>query len=249
MHIFLCRYWQKDQNELSNKLHFYNILDLNVQLLIFPEGTTLYEDSKMKSDAYAKKNGLPIYKYALHPRTKGLTYSISILKEQGLNSIYDITVAYPDSVPYTEYDFYHGIIPTEVFFYIDHFAIEDLPQTENGLAKWCQERWQIKENRLAYFYKHGYFNVEIGSTIVKSDACISAVECQDSFQYFGYNGLLMALAVFSLFVIIGAVIAMYVYLPILLIGLPGFVFFGYFGHFADGLDNLELRFYSEELRS
>ena len=128
MHIFLHRNWEQDKEEISNKLHYMNLLKCPIQLLTFPDGGDLNFRSKSKSDQFAEKNNLQKYDYVLQPKTKGFTHSAAILKKAGLDSIFDITIAYPDALPKTEVDFYNGVIPREVNYYIERFNINDLPR-------------------------------------------------------------------------------------------------------------------------
>ena len=157
MHIFLKRSWEDDEEEVSTKLHFFNALNTPLQLLMFPEGADLTAKSKAKSDAFAESKNLPKYDYVLHPRTKGFIYSVATLKKAGLDSIIDITIAYPDVLPKTEIEFLKGKIPREIHFYIERFPLKDIPESEEGLALWCQERWKIKEKRLKFFYENRRF--------------------------------------------------------------------------------------------
>ena len=157
MHIFLKRSWEDDEEEVSTKLHFFNALNTPLQLLMFPEGADLTAKSKAKSDAFAESNSLPKYDYVLHPRTKGFIYSVATLKKAGLDSIIDITIAYPDVLPKTEIEFFKGKIPREIHFYIERYPLKDVPESEEGLALWCQERWKIKEKRLKFFYENRRF--------------------------------------------------------------------------------------------
>ena len=54
-------------------INYFADLNYKTQLLLFPEGTDLSQQNKDKSNEFAKKNGLPLYDYVLHPRTAGFT--------------------------------------------------------------------------------------------------------------------------------------------------------------------------------
>lgn len=151
------RKWEEDEEEMSTKLHYLNAINYPVQLLLFPGGGDLTVRSKARSDKYAEENGLPKYDYVLHPHTRGFVFAVATLKKVRLDSIVDITIGYPDQLPLTEVHFITGTIPREVHYYMERFAVADLPETEKGLADWCRERWRIKEERLKYFYQHGHF--------------------------------------------------------------------------------------------
>lgn len=157
-HVFITRRWEHDLPEFREKIYYYNGLDsYPLQLLLFPEGGDLTPRSLVKSDAYADKNGLPRYKYCLHPRTTGLTYVINAMRDGGLDAIYDVTVGYPDLISKTELEFARGYMPREVHYHVREYKDGDLPQTDEGIAHWCQGLWKEKEERLRDFYTHKEF--------------------------------------------------------------------------------------------
>lgn len=63
--IFLERNIDVDKDKLDKKLNFN-------KLIFFPEGTCFNTEKKYISDLYCKKNNLPIFKYLIYPRIKGL---------------------------------------------------------------------------------------------------------------------------------------------------------------------------------
>ena len=52
-----------------------------LQILLFPEGTNLTDDTKASSMAYAKKNNLPFYEYTLHPRSTGFSFMVKQMRK------------------------------------------------------------------------------------------------------------------------------------------------------------------------
>ena len=155
--LFITRSWEKDEAEFRNKLDYFNSLDYPCQLLLFPEGGDITYKSKGKSDTYADEHGLPHYDYCLHPRTKGFTYILNKLREQGLDAVYDVTIAFPDAFPKTELDFVGGIMPQAIDFHVKSYDDSEIPQDEEGIGKWCQERWAEKEQLLHFHYANGTF--------------------------------------------------------------------------------------------
>mmetsp|Transcript_45712 Transcript_45712/g.98979 ORF Transcript_45712/g.98979 Transcript_45712/m.98979 type:complete len:135 (+) Transcript_45712:487-891(+) len=76
-----------------------------LQLLLFPEGTDLSKSNLEKSHAFSKERGLARYDHVLHPRTKGFITCVRGLQQQGhLDSVYDLTLGFPDVVPQNEVD-------------------------------------------------------------------------------------------------------------------------------------------------
>ena len=105
--VFLSRKWETDKprfahrlRKLKAKLHGpmsgYDDLD-PMWLLIFPEGTNLSDNGRIKSKAWADKNGIPDMRHALMPRKTGLMFCLEELGDT-VEWVYDCTVAY-EGVP------------------------------------------------------------------------------------------------------------------------------------------------------
>lgn len=62
-------------------------------LVIFPEGTTVFPESKAKSKTFSEKNAKPVFENVLYPRHKGLEVILNyLIIEQAL----DLTLFYDD---------------------------------------------------------------------------------------------------------------------------------------------------------
>ena len=155
--IFLSRDWISDKAYLDRILNYFVDCKYPIQLLLFPEGTDLSDYNKDKSLKYAEENNLTKYYYVLHPRTKGFVVCVKNLKRGELKSIVDIDVGYTGPLPQNESDLLQGRWPTEIHFRIRNFTLDELPESEEGLASWLQTRWAEKEKRLEEFYKLGHF--------------------------------------------------------------------------------------------
>ena len=165
--LFIERNWEQDEAEFTNKLDYFNSLSYPCQLLLFPEGGDLTYKSKSKSNSYADQQGLPNYNYCLHPRTKGFTHIIGKMREVGLDAIYDVTIGFPDTLPKTEMDFLGGTTPRQIDFHIKSHDDSEIPTDENELSKWCQERWQEKEELLRGYYTNGTFDDNQSKSVTK----------------------------------------------------------------------------------
>ncbi|KAJ8401168.1 hypothetical protein AAFF_G00387500 [Aldrovandia affinis] len=154
--IFIHRRWEDDRRHLENMLAYFCDIREPLQLLMFPEGTDLTENTKARSDEFAEKNGLPKYEYVLHPRTTGFTFIVDTLRKgDNLDAIHDITVAYPQNIPQTERHLILGLFPREIHFHVRRYPVSALPGAGAALQEWCQERWAEKEARLRDFYTGG----------------------------------------------------------------------------------------------
>ncbi|KAF6103978.1 lysocardiolipin acyltransferase 1 [Phyllostomus discolor] len=80
-YIFIHRKWKDDKSHFEDMIDYFCDIREPLQLLIFPEGTDLTENSKARSNDFAEKNGLQKYEYVLHPRTTGFTFVVDRLRE------------------------------------------------------------------------------------------------------------------------------------------------------------------------
>ncbi|XP_062378242.1 lysocardiolipin acyltransferase 1 [Sardina pilchardus] len=151
--IFIHRRWEEDRTHMANMLQYFCHIREPLQLLLFPEGTDLTENTRARSDDFAEKNGLPKFEYVLHPRTTGFTFIVNTLREgDNLDAVHDITVAYPKNIPQTERHLVLGLFPREIHFHVRRHPVSALPAGGEALQAWCQERWVEKERRLRDFY-------------------------------------------------------------------------------------------------
>ncbi|XP_008512976.2 lysocardiolipin acyltransferase 1 isoform X2 [Equus przewalskii] len=166
-YIFIHRKWKDDKSHFENVIDYFCDIREPLQLLIFPEGTDLTENSKARSNDFAEKNGLKKYEYVLHPRTTGFTFVVDRLREgKNLDAVHDITVAYPHNIPQTERHLLCGNFPKEIHFHVHRHPIDTLPTSKEDLQLWCHKRWEEKEERLRSFYqgeKNFYFT---GQTVI-----------------------------------------------------------------------------------
>ncbi|CAL8296579.1 unnamed protein product [Arctogadus glacialis] len=150
--VFIQRRWEDDRKHMESMLGYFCDIREPLQLLLFPEGTDLTENTRARSDEFAVKNGLPKFEYVLHPRTTGFTFIVETLrKADNLDAIHDITVAYPKNIPQTERHLIMGHFPREIHFHVRRYPVASLPASSE-LQAWCQQRWVEKEARLRDFY-------------------------------------------------------------------------------------------------
>ncbi|XP_073989489.1 lysocardiolipin acyltransferase 1-like [Rhodnius prolixus] len=157
--FFIHRRWEYDRHLLSEMLEYLQKLNHTFQVLIFPEGTDLTEKSISRSNKYADDNNLQHYYQVLHPKTTGFTFLVNKMKSGGqLDSVYDLSVGYPGTLPETEFDVLKGIYPEKVHFEIRRYPAKELPVSEEDLRKWLCFKWKHKEETLTKFYKNGKFD-------------------------------------------------------------------------------------------
>ena len=170
--IFLTRKWDRDSREVEWKLRYLCATNSEYQMLVFPEGTDLNPSHKEKGDQYADRVGWSRYNYCLHPKSTGFLHTIKILREKSLDTIYDMTVGYPDVLARTELDMFNGRIPREIHYHSKVYKINELPRSDQELEAWLRERWREKEERLRLFYTYREFReVEIVKRKRKESDC------------------------------------------------------------------------------
>ncbi|CAF1066220.1 unnamed protein product [Adineta steineri] len=160
-YLFLQRDWEKDQQRIKNIIGYYKSCQSPLSLLIFPEGTNLTNETKIRSNNYALKQTTynKPYDYCLHPRVTGFTYLLNTMRSNDMiDTVDDVTIGYEGKFPITEIDLLKGYFPKVVHFHIKRYNINDLPQEDEKIAQWLQKCWDDKENQLKEFYIKNQFD-------------------------------------------------------------------------------------------
>lgn len=146
--VFLRRTWADD--EANIRATFARITEnrLPFWLMIFPEGTRLTPQKLKRSQNYAEKRGLPVYRHVMLPRTKGFSAAVQGLGAQA-QAVYDLTLAFEGMAP-SIWGFFRGDC-LRVHLHVERFSVESLPADENALGAWLQGRFATKEERLKRF--------------------------------------------------------------------------------------------------
>ena len=105
--IFLARNWTKDKPRFAHRLQKLNSQHAGplsgsghldpMWLMMFPEGTNLSDNGRIRSATWAEKQGIPDMRHLLLPRSTGLLFCLQQLRGK-LDWVYDCTVAY-EGVP------------------------------------------------------------------------------------------------------------------------------------------------------
>lgn len=75
-------------------------------------------------------------------------FVIFVFLDDILDTVDDVTVAYEGNIPETELSLLKGHIPKAIHFHVQRYPISDIPQTDEQIGEWLQERWHEKEIRL-----------------------------------------------------------------------------------------------------
>lgn len=156
--IFLRRSWGTDNQVMTKQLA--SISQNPFTLLLFPEGTTLSNESRPRSVRYTQKIGVDDFKHLLYPRVTGLLHSLRSLSHNPSLQVLDTTLAYPD-VPDGVYGqdwytlkntFFKNISPDIIHVHLRSWSLSDIPiHSEEEFTKWLLQRWHDKEQRLQSF--------------------------------------------------------------------------------------------------
>ena len=120
----------------------------------FSEATRFTKEKYEQSQAWCEETNRPQPKHALYPRTKGFITTVQHLRQAPqIKAVYDLTIAYEHKGKFLEapnmWDTMRLPELTRTHDYKFHiharrFLIEDLPKTDDELAKWLETIWVEK---------------------------------------------------------------------------------------------------------
>jgi len=209
--VFLQRDWTKDKTTMDNMMDYFATTKEEgaKQILLFPEGTNLTQESRAKSKQFAEKNNLKEYKHVLHPRSAGFVHIVhGLLEREMLSAVYDCTIAYPDVIPNRETDIMRGQIPKRVNIHIVRHPLPQVPTTFVGLEKWIQELWQQKETQLQKFREtQEFMPLTLEQRLPRTSTTLQplCVMAWLTFMYWSLTTLLTSLYAALWFIIISAI--------------------------------------------
>lgn len=153
--IFVKRDWAQDRHNIDRLFAKYRREDIPITLVSFLEGTRRTPSKLAQAQAFATERGLPVPQHVLVPRTKGFVFTALGLRSH-LDVVYDLTIGYHAEPPPTLYDCFAGNV-RRIDIHVRRYPIDTLPEDEEALAAWANERFQEKDALLAHFKAHGAF--------------------------------------------------------------------------------------------
>ncbi|AES67682.1 1-acyl-sn-glycerol-3-phosphate acyltransferase-like protein [Medicago truncatula] len=130
-YLFLERNWAKDESSLKSGFKLLEHKPVPFWVALFVEGTRFTHTKLLAAQEFAISRGIPVPKNVLIPRTKGF---VTAVKE---------TRKYIPTSP-TLLRIFKGI-PSKVKVQIKRHEIEELPETEDGIAQWCKDAFVAKD--------------------------------------------------------------------------------------------------------
>lgn len=139
---------------MSQLLWIVRLTSPSAGLISFSEATRFTPKKYDESKIWCKENGRPQPMHLLYPRTKGFVTTVQHLrKAPHVKAVYDFTIAYQhkdrfhvapsmwDTLRLPNLSRSHGY---KFRIHARRFALEELPYTDEELAKWLEQRWVEK---------------------------------------------------------------------------------------------------------
>lgn len=143
-YVFLERNWAKDEETLKSGFEHLKDFPLPFWLALFVEGTRFTQAKLLAAQEYAALAGSPVPRNVLVPRTKGFVSAVNHMRSF-VPAIYDATVAIPKNEPQpTLLRILRGR-SSVIHVHIKRHIMEELPETNNGIAQWCKDMFVAKD--------------------------------------------------------------------------------------------------------
>jgi 1-acyl-sn-glycerol-3-phosphate acyltransferase len=152
--LFIDRDWASDREQIRRTFDRLVSGNVPVHLISFVEGTRFTMAKLEAAQAYAEKNGLPVPRHTLVPRSKGFAASVEGLRSH-ISAVYDLTIGYEDAVP-NLWQYIKGLVK-RIHVHVRRYPIEDLPQSADDLRQWLIDRWTEKNDLFDHYYEVGSF--------------------------------------------------------------------------------------------
>ncbi|XP_020223122.1 1-acyl-sn-glycerol-3-phosphate acyltransferase 3 isoform X2 [Cajanus cajan] len=194
-YIFLERNWTKDEASLKSGFMHLEHMPLPFWLALFVEGTRFTQTKLLQAQEFAASKGLPIPRNVLIPRTKGFVTAVANLRGF-VPAIYDCTYAVPKSeASPTLLRIFKGM-SSSVKVQIKRHKMDELPETDDGIAQWCKDAFVAKDALLEKFSTTEIFSEQELQQIRRPKRSALVVSCWSCllglliFEFFRWSALL-----------------------------------------------------------
>ncbi|KAK2439211.1 1-acyl-sn-glycerol-3-phosphate acyltransferase [Trifolium repens] len=142
--LFLERNWAKDEQTLKSGFKQQVRNPVPFWLALFVEGTRFTQSKLIAAQEFATSRGMPVPKNVLVPRTKGFVTAVTQTRTF-IPVIYDCTFIVSKNEPSpTMLKIFKGI-PSTVKVQVKRHKMEELPETDDGIAQWCKDIFVAKD--------------------------------------------------------------------------------------------------------
>lgn len=156
--VFVKRNWAADKAKVLATFARLRESSFPFWVVSFLEGTRIRPAKLAKSQAYAKRQGMPPLQHLLLPRTKGFEATLRGL-EGKVDALYDCTIAYEGPAPNLKELF---CATKRIHVHVRRFSMAALPPDDAGRGLWVNELYRQKDALLTAFYKNGNFQGRFG---------------------------------------------------------------------------------------
>ncbi|ORX39351.1 hypothetical protein BD324DRAFT_326897 [Kockovaella imperatae] len=155
--ILVSRNWTNDERLIEDAFARIKQNKHNAWIVLYPEGTRRTSKKVLESQAFAREKGKSELLNVLLPRTKGFISTIKGLRDSHVKHLYDFTFLYTspgkvDRVPtMAEQLSCPDLAAAGYKFQVDvkRIPIDCLPKDDEGLQRWCEDRWKCKDELLS----------------------------------------------------------------------------------------------------
>ncbi|CAA7048478.1 unnamed protein product [Microthlaspi erraticum] len=126
-------------------------------LAFFVEGTRFNQENLEAAQDYASLRGLPSPRNVLIPRTKGFVSAVTHIRSF-VPAIYDCTFAVRKKQPTPTLLGMFARQSSEVNLQMRRHRMSELPETDDGIAKWCQDLFITKDAQLENYFTNDVFS-------------------------------------------------------------------------------------------
>ncbi|KAI9819586.1 MAG: hypothetical protein M1827_007036 [Pycnora praestabilis] len=152
----VSREWTKDRREMERVFSGVTKNKWPIWLISYSEATRYTPEKYAETISWCKAHDRPFPKHTLYPRSKGFITTVQQLRHTPhIRAVYDLTIAYAHERQFLIAPTIWETLsqsklsgPWDFHVHVDRHAIENLPDTDEELAKWLETRWIEKGDRL-----------------------------------------------------------------------------------------------------
>ncbi|CAF1929373.1 unnamed protein product [Brassica napus] len=160
-YIFLERSWDKDEKTLTAGFKRFEDFPMTFWLALFVEGTRFTQEKLEAAQEYAYIRSLPSPRNVLIPRTKGFVSAVSHIRSF-VPAVYDCTLTVRNNQPKPTLLRMFSGQSSELNLQLRRHKMSDLPETDDGIAQWCQDLFITKDAQLeTYFTKDVFSDLDV----------------------------------------------------------------------------------------
>ncbi|EMC93525.1 hypothetical protein BAUCODRAFT_75703 [Baudoinia panamericana UAMH 10762] len=153
----ISRNWTEDQKEMDRVFSGVVQKHWPIWLIAYSEGSRYTNWRRDEAEAWCRSHDKRLGKHVLYPRTKGFLACVhNLRKAPHVKAVYDVTIAYAKHEKVFQQPplFQETVTIPDLdkewrfFVHVDRYTLSDLPSTDEKLARWLEDRWVEKGERL-----------------------------------------------------------------------------------------------------